>query len=181
VAHRTSNAPAVRERLNTLPPGAGESSVLWDAVLAAASLVEGEAGRRLVVVASDVYDNASWIDQERVVERLEGAGITLDIVHSSQRRLARSALLDIAKATSGRVFDGSRDDFPAELRARLAYLRSGYVLTYTLSTAARDNRWHRLEVLLRNRSGRVDAPLRYDARTVQPARQAGGKPDQTFE
>jgi VWFA-related protein len=170
VAHRTSDTLAVRERLNALPPGAPESSALWDAVLAAASLVEGEAGRRLVVVASDVYDNASWIDEERVVERLEGAGITLDIVHSSQRRLARSALLDIAKATGGRVFDGSRDDCPAELRARLADLRSGYVLTYTPSTGARDDRWRRLDLLLRDRSGRVDAPRRYHARLVPPAR-----------
>jgi hypothetical protein len=44
------------------------------------------------------------------------------------------------------------------------------VLTYTPSTGARDDRWRRLDLLLRDRSGRVDAPRRYDARLVPPAR-----------
>jgi hypothetical protein len=153
-------------------------TVLWDGVLAAASLTPAAAGRPVVLIASDGGDNASWCDRSCATASLPRTGITVDAIAFSHAYRASAgwsygdmafgslgvrAFEDVTRATGGVIFQAEDPDLPGKIGDRLSALRAGYVLWYTPRGVKKDDGWHKIEVRLKGAQGRVMARPGYQA------------------
>jgi VWFA-related protein len=150
----------LRRALDALRPGGGTS--MWDAMFAALSLVSGTEGRSLVLAFTDGMDTTSWLDEPRALETFKRAEVVIDVVRPRGTVASPAPVEAAARATGGAVMFAEKsarmaDQFVDLLRQ----FRLGYVLTYAPTTTARADGWHKLEIKLKNRKGRVQARQGY--------------------
>jgi Ca-activated chloride channel family protein len=168
----------------------GDATAMWDAILAGASLVTGTQGRPVVVILTDGGDNASWLfrnqpdsapwmrgQKRRTIDVLRNSGVVVDVVWVPPDRDSRTGRDDVygafspddpATLTGGMAFPAGDQHLERRLRARLAALRAGYVLTYTPSGVRRDDGWHTVRVRLKGRKGKIEARPGYFAGAATP-------------
>ena len=159
---------------------------LRDAAFAALALREADPGRTLVLVFSDGEDTASWLRPSAVIEAAKRTDAVVYAVAIAEQRYAytmsstpgrtgitASKVITIEKAgkfldnlteeTGGRVmFANSNKDLRATFTQTLAEFRDRYVLSYT-PTGVSPTGWHRLDVKLKGKSGKVTARRGYFA------------------
>jgi VWFA-related protein len=150
-----------------LGPRADDFTALWDACLAAASVVVDAPGRPAVLAISDGADNASWLDRRTTLARIRRRGLLLDgvmIPWSSIRGTYDIAHGDInlrepAESTGGVSFDATDPALAQKIADRFAALRQSYILTYTPeNTKPLKDGWHEIKVALRpGLKGKVQA------------------------
>lgn len=158
------------------------STALHDALYAGIKLPETSVGRPLVVLFTDGQDNMSWLTEEEALTAAREASALVYAVGiesgSEERPLTDTARMmpggrfpppivetateldfvrRVAEATGGRLF---RADSSAGLKAAflgiLRELNSRYLVRYEPQGVGREG-WHRLEVRLKGRKGRVRA------------------------
>jgi Ca-activated chloride channel homolog len=148
----TDDAAAALRRLNDVPPEFPAGTALWDALSDATTALQGETGRRVVLVLTDGNDNASLLEPKPVRARMERDGIMLYAVGvEGQSGLPGGELADTARASGGWFFElRSRDDLDTTFRRVADELHRQYLLGFPAPTL--DGRTHRLTVKVK-RSG----------------------------
>jgi Ca-activated chloride channel family protein len=162
--------------LSGLRPSGG--TAIHDHLFQALQHLEGESGRRVVVLLSDGIDTTSVLTMAEVEQvarrspallywiRLGAAsrGVTSAWHDSDEHRRQRERLAATAEGSGGRVVPlASLEQAPAAFAEILAELRDQYVLGFYPSADRDDGRWHRVRVQvaapgaeLRTRAGYVD-------------------------
>lgn len=161
---------------------------LRDAAFAALALRESNPGRTLVLIFSDGTDTASWLRAPAVIEAAKRTDAVVYAVAIAERRYvytmpsrtgtgrpgvsqvrvipvedAGKFLEHLTEESGGRVlFANSNKDLRAIFTQTLAEFRDRYVLSYT-PTGVSPSGWHRLEVKLKGKSGKVTARRGYFA------------------
>jgi VWFA-related protein len=184
VLHASHDREAVRGALQQPTRGAN-LSVIWDAAVSGAALAARQRGRPIVVVLSDLADNASWTTQSPAVKSprakrealsdwFRRAGIVLDLItvphiwgHPAGPAYApandvyvgnligRDTGDQVAASTGGDLLRASDDSLAAYYAHKFEVLRAGYVLTFTPTGVKKGDGWHKLTVRLKGAKGRV--------------------------
>jgi Ca-activated chloride channel homolog len=160
---------------------AGGATSLRDAAFAALALREDDPGRTLVLIFSDGADTASWLRSPAVIEAAKRTDAVVYAVALAELRPVRMAtntgsritfaavqeagkfLEHLTEETGGRVmFANSNKDLRATFTQTLAEFRDRYVLSYTPAGVSPTG-WHRLDVKLKEKSGKVTARRGYFA------------------
>jgi VWFA-related protein len=181
LAPLTSSRPQLHGAFATLV-GSGATS-LRDAAFAALALRETDPGRTLVLIFSDGTDTASWLRATDVIDAAKRTDAVVYAVALAERRPlfnissgriivqpntttvqeAGKFLDHLTAETGGRVlFANSNRDIRAAFTETLAEFRDRYVLSYT-PTGVSPAGWHRVEVKLTGKSGKVTARRGYFA------------------
>src|SRR4051812_6034636 len=181
VAPLTSSRQQIDVAFATL--GARGATSLRDAAFAALALREADPGRTLVLIFSDGTDTASWLRAADVIEAAKRTDSVVYAVALAERRPlvsisggrvivhqdattvqeAGKFLEHLTAETGGRVlFANSNRDIRAAFTDTLAEFRDRYVLSYT-PTGVSATGWHRLDVRLKEKSGKVPARRGYFA------------------
>jgi Ca-activated chloride channel homolog len=167
--------------------GAKGATSLRDAAFAALALRETDPGRTLVLIFSDGEDTASWLRGAAVLDAakrtdavvyavaIAGQRLTWTMSSQASGRFVAShpkvqtveeagRFLDhLTEETGGRVlFANSNKDLRATFTQTLAEFRDRYVLSYTPAGVSPTG-WHRLDVKLKGKSGKVTARRGYFA------------------
>ena len=161
----------IRSALSQIPSGGGTR--MWDALIAAVSLVQNQRGRSLVLLFSDGDDSSSWLDEKRALDTLKRADVVVSAIrpraipwyaapnpNAGLRHVSPFGLVEleaIAETTGGVVLTAEKH---ARLREQFVALldefRLGYVLSFTPTRyEPRKDGWHRVEVKLKDKPGTV--------------------------
>jgi len=163
---------------------------LRDATFAALALREDDPGRTLVLIFSDGADTSSWLRAAPVIEAAKRTDAVVYAVAIADRQVhvlmttpTRSGLAmgaitqqtttiveeagkfleNVTEETGGRVlFASANSDLRVTFEKTLAEFRDRYVLSY-VPTGVSTSGWHRLEVKLKGKSGKVIARRGYFA------------------
>jgi VWFA-related protein len=155
---------------------------LRDAAFSALALRDADPGRTLVLVFTDGADTASWLGPSPVIEVAKRTDAVIYAVAMAEQRAVYSfggrgitgvnvttveeagKFLDhLTEETGGRVmFANSNKDLHATFTQTLAEFRDRYVLSYT-PTGVSPSGWHRLDVKLKGKSGKITARRGYFA------------------
>jgi len=133
---------------------------LHDACLASLTLADPALGRPLVLLFSDGQDVGSWTSSERI---LELARESEAVVHAVVPTAADSPgiLQELTGLTGGRMWQAADGDKLGDVFLQaLEEFRSRYRLQYEPRLVKRGG-WHRLNVRLRHRDGKVFARRGY--------------------
>jgi Ca-activated chloride channel family protein len=184
LAPLTASRQQIRGAMATL--GAQGATSLRDAAFAALALREADPGRTLLLIFSDGEDTSSWLRTPAVLEAAKRTdAVVYAVAISEQRRTvttfsrggstsvrrtqttefnnAGKFLNSLTEETGGRVlFASSNRDLRSTFIQTLAEFRDRYVLSYTPAGVAPTG-WHRLEVKLKKKSGKVTARRGYFA------------------
>ena len=159
-------------------------SPIWDALDAALSALEPEAGRRAVILLSDGHATGNHKDLSEVADRAIALGIPVSTVAtgqgtmilaqaSNQLALIRPglALERLSDATGGLAvaMAGSNPNEPSPLTTTVIGLRRAYFISFT--TSHTDGQFHRVTVRTRDAGHRVRARAAFRA----PGGQGGGR------
>jgi Ca-activated chloride channel family protein len=172
----TSNRQQIRAAFDTLE--AHDATSLRDAAFAGLALRESDPGRTLLLIFSDGDDTSSWLTTPKVIETAKRTdAVVYAVVVPFQRAFwtpqGGAAIATVKKAgrfleslteeTGGRIlFASSNSDLRATFTKTLAEFHDRYVLSYT-PTGVSATGWHRLEVKLKAKSGKVTARRGYSA------------------
>ena len=171
----TSNRQQIRAAFDTLE--AHDATSLRDAAFAGLALRESDPGRTLLLIFSDGDDTSSWLTTPKVIETAKRTdAVVYAVVVPFQRAFwtpqgrvidtvkeAGRFLDSLTEETGGRVlFASSNSDLRATFTKTLAEFHDRYVLSYT-PTGVSATGWHRLEVKLKGKSGKVTARRGYSA------------------
>lgn len=172
----TGDIATLRRSVDTLE--ANGSTALRDAAFAALALRSAEATRTLVLLFSDGFDTASILSEDRVLEiarRSDAIVYAIGIRQAPVRRsgpgfrLGSDAPIDdrflerLSRETAGRLLNADQNrDIERTFARVLDEFNSRYVLGYAPRGVAGSG-WHRLEVRLKKKSGRVLARRGYFA------------------
>jgi VWFA-related protein len=172
----TSNRQQIRAAFDTLE--AHDATSLRDAAFAGLALREADPGRTLLLIFSDGADTSSWLTTPKVIETAKHTdAVVYAVVVPDQRALwtprggamittvknAGKFLESLTEETGGRVlFASSNSDLRATFTKTLAEFRDRYVLSYT-PTGVSATGWHRLDVKLKGKGGKVTARRGYFA------------------
>lgn len=163
---------------------------LRDAAFAGLALRDADPGRTLVLIFSDGADTSSWLRPEAVIESAKrsdavvyAVGIADQVPRMMQSAPVRNGVVigpvpqpttttvkhagkfleNITDETGGRVlFAAANSDLRPTFQNILAEFRDRYVLSY-VPTGVATTGWHRLEVKLKAKSGKVTARRGYFA------------------
>lgn len=148
-------------------------TILYDAVyLAATEKLQGEVGRKVMVVISDGGDQGSRMTREQAIAAAHRAdAIIYSIYYVDPYFGARfgysgdeGALRKLSEETGGRVFRVDKKHTLEEIFEELnREMRSQYALTYTPTNTARDGSFRRIEIHTRDRNLKVQARRGYYA------------------
>jgi tight adherence protein B len=128
----TDDHPAVLESLTSLQ--ANGETALYDAVVRAGSLFEGEAQRNIVLL-SDGGDTASADDLDGAVAAAQGAGASIFAVGLRTSETDVEALETLADSTEGRYAPAGTADITAIYESLATELSNQYLVTYTSSSS----------------------------------------------
>ena len=172
----TSNRQQIHAAFDTLE--AHDATSLRDAAFAGLALREADPGRTLLLIFSDGDDTSSWLTTSRVIETAKRTDAVVYAVAVPNQRAfwtpqggatihtvkdAGKFLDSLTEETGGRVlFASSNSDLRATFTKTLAEFHDRYVLFYT-PTGVSATGWHRLEVKLKGKSGKVTARRGYSA------------------
>ena len=170
----TSNRQQIRAAFDTLE--AHDATSLRDAAFAGLALREADPGRTLLLIFSDGDDTSSWLTTPKVIETAKRTdAVVYAVVVPFQRaswtpqggatiatvKNAGKFLESLTEETGGRIlFASSNSDLRAMFTKTLAEFHDRYVLSYT-PTGVSATGWHRLEVKLKGKSGKVTARRGY--------------------
>jgi VWFA-related protein len=185
LAPLTPSRQQIRAALGAL--NASGSTSLRDAAFAGLALRGADPGRTLVLIFSDGADTSSWLTAGRVIDAARRTDAVVYVVALpveralSQRTFSpgrgllpsqpRTILVNeagefldqLTEETGGRVlFATSHADLRGAFTKTLAEFRDRYVLSYT-PTAVSVTGWHRLDVTLKGKKGKVTARRGYFA------------------
>jgi VWFA-related protein len=187
LAPLTPSRQQIRAAMSLLKPEGATS--LRDAAFAALALREEDPGRTLVLIFSDGADTSSWLRAAPVIEaskRTDAVVYAVAIADRQVRWTSTSTMRDgrtgivaqpisttvqeagkflenLTEETGGRVlFASANSDLRATFEKTLAEFRDRYVLSY-VPTGVSTSGWHRLEVKLKGKSGKVTARRGYFA------------------
>lgn len=177
LAPLTPSRQQIRGALSVLKAEGATS--LRDAAFAALALREEDPGRTLVLIFSDGADTSSWLRPATVIEAAKRTDAVVYAVALEERRYVTSSLFNrtgevtvqqagkfldsLTEESGGRViFANSNSDLRATFTQALAEFRDRYVLSY-VPTGVSTSGWHRLEVKLKGKSGKVTARRGYFA------------------
>jgi VWFA-related protein len=156
----------------------GAHTSLLDALFAAIVQSDVEPGPKMAAVLTDGLNNTSWLSARSVIDtaiRHETVIYAVAVGQEIQRTpfgvppvMADDGLRllqVIASRTGGRVFhaDWSRNLGPV-FDAIIREFRQRYIVAFTPERVAKGDGWHKLEVKLRNRPGKVHARSGYWSR-----------------
>jgi Ca-activated chloride channel homolog len=171
----TPSRQQIRGALSTLEAKGATS--LRDAAFAGLAMREDDPGRTLVLIFSDGEDTASWLKMPAVIESAKRTDAVVYAVALAERRQFAVSLLNgagelrhagkflerLTEESGGRViFASSNSDLRATFTRALAEFRDRYVLSYS-PTGVSSTGWHRLDVKLKTKSGKVTARRGYFA------------------
>lgn len=156
----------------------GVHTSLCDALFAAILQSDAEAGPKMLAVLTDGRNNTSWLSAQSVIDaaiRHETVIYPVAVGQDSPQYpidLPPMAgddglrLLQIlADRTGGRVIDaGWSKDLGPVFGSIIREYRQRYILSFVPEGVARGDGWHRLDVRLRNRPGKVHARSGYWSR-----------------
>jgi VWFA-related protein len=168
----------VRDALAVIQPRGG--TAVLDALYAAVSLPESRA-RSLVVLFSDGEDNMSWLNEAQVkavaersnalvhvvgiarpyVRPVQGGALSGQSFRAATEDPHDRGLRQIAEATGGRFWTA---ESPDRLRQTFAAIAEAMGHRYVLRFEPQSGRkpgWHRLELKLRGKPGRIEARRGY--------------------
>jgi VWFA-related protein len=179
LAPLTPSRQQIRAAFATL--NATGSTSLRDAAFSALALRDADPERTLVLIFSDGADTASWLSSRRVIEVAQrtdaviyavavgreetvmGTGVTGTVRRTILVKDAGKFLESLTEETGGRVlFATSNTDLRGAFTRTLAEFRDRYILSYTPTGVAATG-WHRLEVTLKGKRGKVTARRGYFA------------------
>ena len=177
LAPLTPSREQIRGALSTLEAKGATS--LRDAAFAGLAMREDDPGRTLDLIFSDGEDTSSWLKMPAVIESAKRTdAVAYAVALAGERQVislwgdrvgpapvqhAGRFLESLADETGGRVvFANSNSDLRATFTRALAEFRDRYVLSYS-PTGVSNTGWHRLEVKLKNKSGKVTARRGYFA------------------
>ena len=177
LAPLTPSRLQIRGALSTLEANGATS--LRDAAFAGLALREDDPGRTLVLIFSDGEDTASWLKMPAVIESAKRTDAVVYAVVLAERKYVTSSLLNrtgevtvehagkfldnLTEESGGRViFATSNSDLRNTFTRALAEFRDRYVLSYS-PTGVSSTGWHRLEVKLKSKGGKVTARRGYFA------------------
>jgi VWFA-related protein len=156
----------------------GVHTPLVDALFAAVLENAAEDGPKLLVVLTDGRNNTSWLSAESAVNaatRHETAIYSLSVGDDAPQHpfdqppisgdAALRLLQILADRTGGRLIHANwSKDLAPMFAAIVREYRQRYILAFSPEGVARGDGWHRLEVRLRTRPGRVHARSGYWSR-----------------
>jgi Ca-activated chloride channel homolog len=154
----------------------GNGTRLWDAVYESLGHVEGEEGRRVVLVFTDGADSASQLGLDDVLTRardkdtmIYAIGMQSEFFNGQSRVRTRPdrGLRRLAEETGGGYFELTKKDELGSTFTRVAQeLHSQYVLGF--SPAALDGKIHKLEVRVKRPGLTARSRKSYVATPVVP-------------
>ncbi|MFN0165069.1 MAG: VWA domain-containing protein [Bryobacteraceae bacterium] len=162
--HFTRNMATLERSLKALRPVAGTS--LYDALYLASGELEGKDGRKVLLVVTDGGDTTSTIDFHKALEAAHLADaviysvLVMPITNDAGRNIGgENALTTLGQRTGGRVFTPTLGPaLNAAFSSVLKELRTQYLLGYyPRNVPATKNRFHQLEVRVRDGELRVSA------------------------
>jgi Ca-activated chloride channel homolog len=162
--------------VRALRESSGLRTSVFDALFAAIVHGDDEPGPKMAVVLTDGRNNTSWLTAQAAIDaaiRHETVIYPVAVVTDSPRvagepPMARDdlqLLQIVAERTGGRLIHANRSrDLGAVFEAIVREYRQRYILSFTPEGVEKRDGWHRLEVRLRNRPGRVHARSGYWSR-----------------
>jgi len=169
VAEREKNRQVREAAVDLLSAWGG--TALYDATVRALDLVTRQTGRKGVVIFSDGDDRNSLTARDVAMSRVQasdamlytvgfGAGATVPELHAR--------LESYAKATGGRAFFPRRaQDLDAIFDQIVAEMSNQYVLSYSSTNIAQDNKWRDIKVRVRTGDYTIRARQGYRAQGPQ--------------
>ena len=160
--HFTRNAVSIERSLHTLKAEAGTS--LYDAIYLTAKDLEYRDGRRIMVIVTDGGDTTSSMDFHAALEAAQLSDsviypiLVVPIANDAGRNVGgENALTTLAAGTGGRVFAPTLGaELDKAFTDLIQDLRTQYLLAYyPKDVPLTKNRFHRLEVRVRNPQLRV--------------------------
>jgi VWFA-related protein len=130
-------------------------TALIDGTFAGMLTGESDVGRSLLMVFSDGFDTASFMNVDRVLEMGRRSDVVVYPIASKDAR--PDFLEELASLTGGQLHEVGRDEeLSKTFRAILDEFRHRYLLTYTPTNVAKGG-WHKLEVRVNRPGARVKA------------------------
>jgi Ca-activated chloride channel homolog len=129
---------------------------LYDAVSVYLSSAFDQTGRKVLVIFTDGDDTSSsrrWDDTLRLLRASDVTIYPMGFLSNrgSGRLLLQSKLMEIARLTGGRaVFPSSMKELDPMYAAIAAEIHGQYVLGYVPTNVARDGKWRKVEIKLKN-------------------------------
>jgi Ca-activated chloride channel family protein len=129
---------------------------LYDAVTVYLSSAFDQTGRKVLVIFTDGDDTSSsrrWDDTLRLLRASDVTIYPMGFLSNrgSGRLLLQSKLMEIARLTGGRaVFPSSMKELDPMYAAIAAEIHGQYVLGYVPTNVARDGKWRKVEIKLKN-------------------------------
>lgn len=169
----TQDPEALYRALATLR--AGNSTALYDAVyLAAEEKLEGEAGRKVIVVITDGADTSSLVKQETAIEAAQKNDILIYGigVHDGRFTADFGVLQKFARETGGEFFSPKAriEEISDAFRSIQRDIRGHYSLGYTPSNRVRDGAFRKIELRSKRPGVRVRTRSGYYAPRPSPRR-----------
>jgi Ca-activated chloride channel family protein len=171
----TRRRERIEEAMKLIKSSSGTS--LYDAIYLVSRNLELRGGRRVLIVVTDGGDTTSTKKFHDALEALQRADAVLypilvtPITNEAGRNLGgENALIGLANGTAGRVFTpATGPTLDTAFSDILKELRTQYFLGYyPRSVEPRGDRYHRLEVKLRNPDLRVNARTGYYEESERP-------------
>ena len=157
----TSDVPRLQDALQRIDARGG--TALYDAVGMSLDYLKEKAkwDKRVLLIVTDGEDNASMLDLEKLVRRLQegetviyAVGLLSEEDSRSAKRATR-ALRNIVRATGGAAFFPKSVDEVHDIAQKVAEdIRSQYILAYTPAAPAAGATFRRVRVVLSDRSGK---------------------------
>jgi Ca-activated chloride channel homolog len=171
----TNDRQTIAEAIGAIEAAGG--TALRDAMVEVSDRMSETAGRRVVVLITDGYDENSKTTIDAAVAAMKERGITVYCVGiggvAGVTMKAHDELQTIARATSGRAFFPSR---PAELPNVYDVLASDaqlrYLITYTPTNQRRDGTWRAIKLRTYDDTYVIKARNGYFAPKPPPVRPA---------
>jgi VWFA-related protein len=158
----TSNADRVRSALARIEPSRRLSggTALIDACYTAVTLLDGDAGRGLVLAFTDGVDTSSWLPGDRVLQAARRSNAVVYAVSTSP--LPKGLFLrELSDATGGGAIEiTSTDAVRAAFVRILDEFRQRYLVSFSPANVPASG-WHPLTVRVKNRKVDVKARAGY--------------------
>jgi Ca-activated chloride channel family protein len=146
--------PRLVERIRT-GKAKGRTS-LYDAVTVYLGSAFEQSGRKVLVIFTDGDDTSSSRRWDETLRLLRASDVTVYPMgflsnRGSARLALQSKLMEIARLTGGRaVFPGTMKELDPMYAAIAAEIQGQYLLGYVPTNPARDGKWRKVEIKLKN-------------------------------
>jgi VWFA-related protein len=157
----TSDVPRLQDALQRIDARGG--TALYDAVGMSLDYLKEKAkwDKRVLLIVTDGEDNASMLDLEKLVRRLQEGDTVIyavGLLSEEDRRSAKRAtraVRNIVRATGGAAFFPKSVDEVHDIAQKVAEdIRSQYILAYTPAAPAAGATFRRVRVVLSGKSGK---------------------------